>query len=517
MLRRRFRALLAREYDEKGTRVDIQRATEQIAGAVRAYLGKDESGASRIPFHMQRPIILLGPPGVGKTAIVGQIADELGINFVAYSITHHTRQSALGLPYISTRTYGGRACSITEYTMSEIIAATYDAMEASGVKEGILFLDEVNCVSETLAPSMLQFLQYKTFGQHRLPEGWIIVSAGNPPEYNRAARNFDPVTMDRLKRIDVEPDVGVWQIYALAHGVHPAIIGYLDVKPGCFYRVQAHITGSLMVTARGWEDLSRMICAYEAEGIAVDADLIRQYIQDPEIAEDFTSYYELFAKYRDDYRVGEIVGGHAEKALVDRAAAAPFDERIVLLSLLQDAVLGRIHGLVEDEEVLRLVRTDVLEALGRAGADSGADAGADPGLALAATIERVREEDHAARWHKGLVSDKLKVKAKRLALLERLRNLPAAKIKAAYNDLCDAHADSCETAARAADNAFAFLEEAYGEGQEMLILVTKLSGDTQFVKFAAEYPCERYTVHSESLLFSERSLDLMKEIDAMDA
>lgn len=55
--------------------------------------------------------------------------------------------------------------------MSEIIAAVYDSIEQTGHAEGILFLDEINCVSETLTPAMLQFLQYKVFGRHKVPEG----------------------------------------------------------------------------------------------------------------------------------------------------------------------------------------------------------------------------------------------------------------------------------------------------------------------------------------------------------
>ena len=82
-------------------------------------------------------------------------------------MTHHTRQSALGLPYIVEKEYGGEKFQVSEYTMSEIIAAVYEVMEDTGIREGILFLDEINCVSETLAPAMLQFLQYKTFGQHK--------------------------------------------------------------------------------------------------------------------------------------------------------------------------------------------------------------------------------------------------------------------------------------------------------------------------------------------------------------
>ncbi len=87
--------------------------------------------------------------------------------------------------------------------MSEIISAVYEKMEETGQQEGILFIDEINCVSETLAPTMLQFLQCKTFGNQQVPEGWIIVAAGNPPEYNKSVREFDIVTLDRVKKIEI--------------------------------------------------------------------------------------------------------------------------------------------------------------------------------------------------------------------------------------------------------------------------------------------------------------------------
>ena len=186
--------------------MNIKQAKEYIRNTVDLYLKKDGFGEYRIPLVRQRPIFLLGAPGVGKTAIMEQIAQELGIALVSYSMTHHTRQSALGLPFIETKEYGGLEYKVSEYTMSEIIASIYDVMRESGIREGILFLDEINCVSETLAPSMLQFLQYKVFGRHRVPEGWVIVTAGNPPEYNKSVRDFDVVTMDRLKVLDVEAE-----------------------------------------------------------------------------------------------------------------------------------------------------------------------------------------------------------------------------------------------------------------------------------------------------------------------
>ena len=168
--------------------MNIKQAKEQIKNTMTAYFTKDARGNYVLPLYKQRPIFLMGPPGIGKTAIIEQVAGELGVGVLSYSMTHHTRQSALGLPYIAHKNYGGKEYMVSEYTMSEIIAAIYDMMEETGVKEGILFLDEINCVSETLAPIMLQFLQYKVFGRHRVPDGWVVVTAGNPPEYNNSVR-----------------------------------------------------------------------------------------------------------------------------------------------------------------------------------------------------------------------------------------------------------------------------------------------------------------------------------------
>ena len=204
--------------------MNIKEAKEEIRNTVKAYLRKDDRGNYRISAVHQRPVLLMGPPGIGKTAIVGQIAGELGIGLVAYTMTHHTRQSAVGLPVLVKKEYQGETCTVTEYTMSEIISSVYECMEKSVCREGILFIDEINCVSETLSPTMLQFLQNKTFGTYRVPEGWIIVAAGNPQEYNRSAREFDIVTLDRIRRMDVKEDYVVWKEYAYAHKVHPAVL-----------------------------------------------------------------------------------------------------------------------------------------------------------------------------------------------------------------------------------------------------------------------------------------------------
>lgn len=286
----------------------------------------------------QRPIFLLGAPGIGKTAIMEQIAQELGIALVSYSMTHHTRQSALGLPFITHKEYAGSTYDVSEYTMSEIIASVYEVMEESGIREGILFLDEINCVSETLAPSMLQFLQYKVFGRHQVPEGWVIVTAGNPPEYNKSVREFDVVTLDRLKILEVEADFATWKEYARERGLHTAIVNFLDLKKDDFYEIETTVKGKNYITARGWEDLSKMLELYEEEGIAVEETLIGQYIRNDRVVKEFGAYYDLYQKYKNDYKVEEILTGSVSEQAKDKARKADFDERLSLMGMLIDKI-----------------------------------------------------------------------------------------------------------------------------------------------------------------------------------
>ena len=274
--------------------MDIKRAKQEIKDSMEAYLKKDAFGAYEIAPERQRPVLLMGPPGIGKTQIMAQIARELKIGLVSYTITHHTRQSAVGLPFIREKEFQGQTFSVTEYTMSEIIASVYEKMEKTGMKEGILFIDEINCVSETLAPMMLQFLQGKTFGNQAVPQGWMIVAAGNPPEYNKSVREFDVVTLDRLKKIDVEADFPVWKEYAYRQEIHPAVISYLELRRENFYRIENTVDGKRFATARGWEDLSELIRVYESLGKKADRDVVFQYIQHPMIAKDFANYLELY-------------------------------------------------------------------------------------------------------------------------------------------------------------------------------------------------------------------------------
>ena len=75
---------------------------------------------------------------------------------------------------------------------------------------------------------MLQFLRKKCLAV-KVPDGWIIAAAGNPPEYNRSVRSFDTVTLDCVKYITVEADYTVWRDYAVEKE-HPPCPFYLTLS-----------------------------------------------------------------------------------------------------------------------------------------------------------------------------------------------------------------------------------------------------------------------------------------------
>ena len=165
--------------------MNIKRAKQEIKDSIEAYLTKDNYGEYKIPSIRQRPILLMGPPGIGKTQIMEQIARECEIGLVAYTITHHTRQSAIGLPFIREKEYSGQTYSVTEYTMSEIIGSVYEYMERTGHKKGILFIDEIH----RLSPVVEEYL-YSAMEDYRID---IMIDKG--PSARSIQIDLNPFTL----------------------------------------------------------------------------------------------------------------------------------------------------------------------------------------------------------------------------------------------------------------------------------------------------------------------------------
>ncbi len=447
--------------------MNIQEAKEEIKKTVRAYTARTAAGTFRIPVPRQRPVLLIGPPGIGKTAIMEQIAGECGVGLVSYTMTHHTRQSAIGLPVLTEKQFAGKEYTVTSYTMSEIIASVYEQMEKTGCRDGILFLDEINCVSETLMPAMLQFLQYKTFGSHALPEGWVIVAAGNPPAYNRSVREFDTVTLDRVRYMKVEPDFPIWKHYAVERGLHPAVLSFLELRPERFYVMEPGEKG--FVTGRAWEDLSEILLTMEELELGVEEALFGQYLQDEDTATEFTFYYRLYEKWKKELKPEEILAGVG--ADTAKLPELPFDERLCIVWLLLQRIytLGRAY---EEQQKLSDSLKFFADGLGQGTAEQ-----------LTALVdERLdrRRKSLAVRKENGLLAAGEEEREQRLFNVirdcrEAVRTGGSADAFSERSGQEQKRAERQRKELTAAmKNGAAFVREAFGKKQELVILLTGL-------------------------------------------
>ena len=445
--------------------MNIQEAKEEIKKTVRAYTARTAAGTFRIPVPRQRPVLLIGPPGIGKTAIMEQIAGECGVGLVSYTMTHHTRQSAIGLPVLTDRQFAGKEYTVTSYTMSEIIASVYGQIEKTGCTDGILFLDEINCVSETLMPAMLQFLQYKTFGSHALPEGWVIVAAGNPPAYNRSVREFDTVTLDRVRYMKVEPDFPIWKHYAVERGLHPAVVSFLELRPERFYVMEPGEKG--FVTGRAWEDLSEILLTMEELELGVEEALFGQYLQDEDTATEFTFYYRLYEKWKKELKPEQILTGAAD--VPTNLPSLPFDERLCIVWLLLQRIYA-LGGAYEEQQKLSDSLRFFADGLGQGTAEQ-----------LTALVdERLdrRRKSLAVRKENGLLDAGEEEREQRLFNVirdcrEAVRTGGAADAFSERSGQEQKRAERQRKELTAAiRNGAAFIKETFGEKQELVIFLT---------------------------------------------
>ena len=458
--------------------MNIKDAKEEIRRTLRAYTAPE---GYRIPRVRQRPILLIGPPGIGKTAIVEQVAEECQAGFVSYTMTHHTRQSAIGLPFLKEKDYEGKHFSITEYTMSEIIASIYQYMEDSGHKTGILFIDEINCVSETLTPVMLQFLQ------------------------NQSVREFDFVTMDRVKYMESEVELSVWQDYARRANIHPAVSSYLALHPEHFYCMESNADGKHFVTARGWEDLSCILYSYESLKEPVTELLFGEYLRKEAIARSFSLYYRWYEKEKKDPRLADFLTGKlTDPSLKESLSNAPLEERFAAASLIASFLKNRFESWSEEKEELLKYR-ELFSDWHRQ----------ESGLS---DFLKKRLESLVIRRKNALISipDALWEQKLLEGLEDFALSLPQEtqeeNVRSFYAEKRAAFQKTEETLAESVRLACSLLEPDNFADPPYLYLITELSKNPLSASFLGSHLVEAYLNASSGLLVSDREVALKKAV-----
>ncbi|MBT3191083.1 MAG: AAA domain-containing protein [Verrucomicrobia bacterium] len=201
--------------------------------------GKEIIDLLKLAHQSNRPVLLEGPHGVGKSQLIEQAADTLKVGFIVRDLSLMEPPDLIGLPVQKS----GR----TVYAPPKFLPRT---------GRGFLTFEELNRSEKYMMSPCLQLLTARCLNDYQLPDGWLPVAAINPAGESYDTRELDPALLSRFMRIQVEPDVKSWMSWASRNGVHESVRRYVGAVPDIF----------AATNPRSWTYVSEVLTAYEGSG-----------------------------------------------------------------------------------------------------------------------------------------------------------------------------------------------------------------------------------------------------------
>jgi hypothetical protein len=189
----------------------------------------------------EQPVFVWGTSGIGKSAVVHQLAAELGIALRDIRALLLDPVDLRGLPFVGK---DGRSQW-----------ATPDFLPEDG--EGILFLDELNAAPAMVQASCYQLVLDRKLGEYTLPEGWAIVAAGNRDSDRAATTRMPTPLRNRFVHLEFEVDLQEWSEWAIRAGLRPEVIAFLRFRPELLNAFDREMNA--FPSPRSWEFVSRIL------------------------------------------------------------------------------------------------------------------------------------------------------------------------------------------------------------------------------------------------------------------
>lgn len=196
----------------------------------------------------RRATMLWGSRGVGKSSVVRQVARHHEVPLVDLRLTTIEPVDIRGAIYADD--VAGR----TVWFPPEFLPTPDQP-------EGILFLDELTAADQRLQISAYSLILDRRVGNYLLPDGWMVVAAGNASFHGAVCHDMGTALADRMFHFNVQTAIDAFLSHALASGFAPEVMAYLRVRPDKLDDTQAQLAADHLVGAspRGWEDVSRVL------------------------------------------------------------------------------------------------------------------------------------------------------------------------------------------------------------------------------------------------------------------
>lgn len=199
------------------------------------------------------PLFIWGPPGIGKSAIVRQVAQENGLDLIDLRATLLDPVDLRGLP-------------LPVPAEKQAVWLPPAFLPQSG--RGILFLDELNSAPPLVQAAAYQLVLDRRVGEYILPEEWVIVAAGNRENDAGVTFRMPAPLANRFVHIQLDVDIDDWVAWALTAGVEDEVIAFIRFRPQLLFAFDPQkYTEKAFPTPRTWEKVSRFLSHFKAAGV----------------------------------------------------------------------------------------------------------------------------------------------------------------------------------------------------------------------------------------------------------
>ncbi len=198
--------------------------------------------------HFSRAVFLYGPPGIGKSQAVQQVAKENNLGFLDLRLAQCDPTDLRGVLVFDPAQKAARW----------FVSSSLPDPQRHG-ERGVLFLDEINLAPPSVQAAGYQLILDRRVGDYELPPGWVVVAAGNRLEDRANIYKLPAPLANRFIHVDVHADLEEWKAWAYANDIHPAVIAFLNFKPDLFCKVPGQIKEDIFPTPRTWHFASDLL------------------------------------------------------------------------------------------------------------------------------------------------------------------------------------------------------------------------------------------------------------------
>ena len=273
------------------------------------------------------PVFIWGQPGIGKSALVEQFADDVGLECVSLLGSQLAPEDIIGIPQIQD--------NVSVFLPPKLIARK---------EPYVLFLDELNACSQEVQKAFYSLIHEKRIGEYLLPAGSIVIGAGNRAQDAAIVKTVSSALINRMFHVQLQVNVQQWLNWAYESGLHPWVIDYITQRPDHLFSKPPK-TEEPFSTPRSWHMLSDALKEFGAGEKEMDEELLKAICYGCISASHAGMFLAFVKQLGNKHLLDDIIKGDA------RWLAKP-EERDILYFLAQSFRARLIQELPENKENL---------------------------------------------------------------------------------------------------------------------------------------------------------------------